>query len=103
MAAREATVAPDYSGLPGWELIRAGLEDLAAGRDTIAGELVRGASGRLSSVGLDPIEDRPPRSPHRLYELIEADVGAARAHARYNALRRRLSSFLRALPDARTG
>jgi hypothetical protein len=35
-----------------------------------------------------------------MYELIERTVGTRRAHARYNALRRRLSSFVRAAPKA---
>lgn len=93
------------SSLPGWELVSAGLADLAAGRRTIAGELVRSASSRLAASGLplpvavDPVASRS----NVLYALVLAEVGPASAHARYNALRRRLSSFLRSVEHAASG
>jgi hypothetical protein len=84
-----------YAGLPGWELVSAGVADLDAGRETIAAMLVASASVRLRRVGVI----LPPRSvddPHaRLYDLLAREVGEAAAHSRYNALRRRLLSFLR--------
>ena len=93
----------DFSQLPGWELVSAGLEDLAAGRESIAAMLVRLASARLSALGLDVPGDVVPDAQLRLYALVEAEVGEARAHARYNALRRRLLSFLRSAPYAPHG
>ena len=94
------TDARRFEGLPGWELVRAGLEDLAAGRPTVEAALVGLASVRLGSLHLDLPAGATPASPERLYELVEADVGEARAHARYNALRRRLASFLRSAGHA---
>lgn len=91
-----------FDTVPGWELVRAGLADIAAGRVTIEGELVRSASERLAGLGIVADDgDLPPAN--RLYELVEAEVGSARAHGRFNALRRRLASFLRTAPHARTG
>jgi hypothetical protein len=81
--------------LPGADLVAAGLEDLAAGRTTIAGELLRSASVRLSRLGIDVPRPRDG-GPDGLWDLVEAEVGPGRVHGRYNALRRRLSSFLRA-------
>jgi hypothetical protein len=91
-----------FDAVPGWELVRAGLADLAAGRVTIEGELVRSASERLAGLGI-VADDGDLQPVNRLYELVEAEVGPARAHGRYNALRRRLASFLRAAPHARPG
>jgi hypothetical protein len=103
MAHRAAPVTsgPRFEGVPGWELVDAGMTDLAAGRLTIESELVRSASDRLRGLGLNvpPGDDQT----NQLYALIEAEVGPARAHGRYNALRRRLTSFLRAAPGARPG
>lgn len=87
--------------LPGADLVRAGLADVAAGRETVAGELARSASRRLRELGF--ASDLPGSTDeNRLWELIEAEVGPARAHGRYNALRRRLLSFLRAAALAST-
>lgn len=88
--------------LPGWELVDAGLSDLAGHRETIAGELVRSASQRLRALGLHVPADAL-RAPRSLYDIVDAEVGARRAHARYNALRRRLASFLRAAGRAQIG
>lgn len=89
-----------YEGLPGWELVGPGLADLGAGRVTVAGSLVALASERLLDLGIDVPIRRPAGSPEELYELVVAQVGARRAHARYNALRRRLASFLNAMATA---
>jgi hypothetical protein len=94
----------EYEGLPGWELVSAGLADLHAGRQTVPAMLVASASIRLRRLGIG----LPPRSvddpQDRLYELLAEEVGEAAAHSRYNALRRRLLSFLRsAESNAPTG
>ena len=53
------------------------------------------ATSRLRELGIR-IPGRPVPDPaDRLYELVEKQVGEASAHSRYNALRRRLASFMR--------
>jgi hypothetical protein len=91
----DAAAWTDERWLPGEDLVRAGIDDLGAGRETIAAMLVATGARQLRELGHvvpDSTTDDPER---RLYALIEADVGPARAHSRYNALRRRLLSYLR--------
>lgn len=87
---------PGYrdSVLPGEELIRAGLQDLARGEETIEALLVSIAAPRLERLGFEVTQ--PISAPeHALYErLRREDPGSA--HTRYNALIRRLVSFERA-------
>ncbi len=81
--------------LPGGELIREGLDDLAAGRESAAALLVAVGAPRLRRLGLQ-IPSLPfDCAEHRLYELL-ARAHADSAHSRYNALIRRLVSFERA-------
>ena len=96
------------SGLPGEDLIREGLADLAAGAATKPAMLVLIGAPRLRRLGLR-IPDPPagwfttpgPAYPeHRLYELLALD-GADAAHSRYNSLVRTLVSFERAAECAR--
>lgn len=90
--------------LPGGDLVRQGLLDLADGRASIEAMLVASASSRLREVGLEVPASPVAAAERRLYELVEAQVGPERAHGRYNALRRRLTSFLRsARLDAAAG
>jgi hypothetical protein len=90
--------------LPGSDLIRQGLRDLAAGTESIESLLVLVGAPRLRRLGFDvPHGDRPYFPEDRLYaKLAEADSDTA--HSRYNALIRRLVSFERAAecvsPDA---
>lgn len=92
--------AQGYEALPGWELVGPGLADLAAGRHTVPSALVALASGRLLALEIAvPVRDRVG-SPEALYVLVVAEVGERRAHARYNALRRRLTSFINAVAAA---
>lgn len=86
----------ELTHLPGWEIVSAGLADLAAGSTTAEALLVASASERLGRIGLHVPSERPVDAPARLYELLVAEVGEGAAHGRYNALRRRLASFLRA-------
>ena len=88
---------PWPSVLPGAELVAKGLADLASGRMSIEAALVSTATVRLDELGVDIPARRLDDAPARLYELVEAQVGEEAAHSRYNALRRRLSSFLRSL------
>ena len=86
----------DFSSLPGGDLIRRGLEDLAAGRESKPALLVLIGAPRLRTLGLC-VPDAQSNSPeHRLYDLL-ACSDADSAHSRYNALVRRLVRFERAL------
>jgi hypothetical protein len=80
--------------LPGSDLIAAGLEDLRRGTHSIPALLVSIGAPRLRRLGYR-IPNPIPDPEHRLYDLLhQADPDAA--HARYNALVRRLVSFERA-------
>jgi len=78
--------------LPGGALIRAGLDDLAAGRESNASLLVLIGAPRLRGIGLVIPWDSPAHVEHRLYERLRTAHGDA-AHSRYNALIRLLVSF----------
>jgi len=78
------------------------VRDLAAGEDTAAALLMSMAAPRLRDVGIDVIVADPAGASHRLYEVLAADDPQG-AHARYNALVRRLVSFARAAEHARRG
>jgi hypothetical protein len=80
--------------LPGEELVRRGLEDLAAGVESVESLLVSIGSPRLARLGL-PVQNPFPSPEHRLYELLAAEDSDS-AHSRYNALIRRLVSYERA-------
>lgn len=92
--------AVDLTRLPGGELIEAGLRDVAASRDSIEADLVLIGAPRLRQLGFDVPLDRSAGAEHRLYARLAAAHGRA-AHARYNALIRRLVSFERAAACAR--
>jgi|CXWL01.1.fsa_nt_gi hypothetical protein len=84
------------SPLPGAELIRQGLLDLEAGRESVAGLLVAVGAPRLRRLGFAvPPSTASDPPEHRLYHLL-AREGPDSAHGRYNALIRRLVSFERA-------
>jgi hypothetical protein len=84
--------------LPGAELIRAGVADLAAGIESVAALLVAVGAPRLRQLGWD-VPDGEANPEHRLYALLASEDPDS-AHARYNALVRRLVSFERALACA---
>lgn len=86
-------------GLPGAELVERGVRDLDVRAETIEALVVSlGAPGlrRLGIVVREPFEE----PELRLYRHLAARHGAG-AHARYNALLRRLVSFQRAAACAR--
>jgi hypothetical protein len=93
----------DLEAVPGWELVSKGVADLQVGRSTIEAALVRSAAPRLRALGLPVADGAAELTDSSLYDLVVSEVGPARAHGRYNALRRRLASFLRAAPHARSG
>ncbi len=82
-------------GLPGADLVAAGVADLANGIPSIPALLVSIGAPRLSRLGV-VIARVEADAEHRLYEALWQE-GADGAHARYNALLRRLVSFERAL------
>jgi len=89
----------DISSLPGADLIAAGLEDAAAGRETVGSLLVAIGAPRLRRAGLE-VPVLPLSDPElRLYELLALEDSDS-AHSRYNALIRQLVSFERALECA---
>jgi hypothetical protein len=81
--------------LPGDDLIEAGVQDLADGRETIAALLVAIGAPRLKRLGIDLPEQLPNNPEHRLYDLLAADDQDS-AHSRYNAFIRKLVSYERA-------
>jgi hypothetical protein len=87
--------------LPGHELVRAGLEDLAAGRETEAALVVAMAAPRLRRLGLEVPAGGGSFPSHRLYALLSQSGGGA--HSRYNALVGRIASFARAAEHAAAG
>ena len=85
----------DFDSLPGGVLVRQGLADIAAGRDTEAALLVLIGSPRLRRLGISIAVPAPPQVEHQLYERLQRTDPDA-AHSRYNALLRLLVSFERA-------
>jgi hypothetical protein len=81
--------------LPGEDLIEAGLQDLRAGRETIAALLVATGAPRLRRLGLELPDNLPGNPEHRLYDLL-AETDQDSAHSRYNAFIRKLVSYERA-------
>jgi hypothetical protein len=95
VSARERQIA---SELPGADLVEKGISDLEHGIETIESLLVSIGAPRLGRLGL--VASAPiPSAEHRLYERL-AEEDEASAHARYNALVRRLVSFERAAERA---
>ena len=88
-------------GLPGGDLVDAGLSDLAAGRATPEALAVSLAAPRLRREGvpIGRVEEDPER---RLYRTLSRSAGDL-AHARYNAWLQRLVSFADACRVIRAG
>lgn len=87
-----------FDDLPGGDLMREGLADLASQRQSAAAFLVQIGSPKLRACGV-PVEvssDDALQAYHRLYALLSSEHGIS-AHPRYNALLRELVSFERAL------
>jgi len=84
--------------LPGAELVLEGLADLAGARETVPALLVEIAAPRLERAGvrIPSLPAHPLEAELRLYLRLGERHGAE-AHAQYNALLRRLTSFCRAL------
>lgn len=90
-----------FEGLPGYELVKEGVDDLDRGAmETIPALLVAIGSPRLREIGLKLPALLPDGPEHRLYERLSLENVDA-AHGRYNALIRRLVSFERAAEHAK--
>ena len=97
VAVQQHHAAPSPA-LPGADLVAAGLADLRAGRSSEEALLVDAAATRLRALGYEVPPSAVSDPEGDLYEMIRDRVGDARAHSTYNALRRRVASFLRASP-----
>ena len=87
-------MAVPSDGIPGEELVAAGVEALARGETSVEALLVAVGAPRLRSLGI-PVPDAGRLPPHPELALYRA-VGQRHpddAHSRYNALIRRLVSF----------
>ena len=80
--------------LPGFDLVRDGLRDLAAGRESDAALLVSIAAPRLRLLGI-PVRRPLPDPEDALFARLAERLGDG-AHGAYNALVRRITSFTRA-------
>ncbi|MGH9379463.1 MAG: hypothetical protein ACRD2Z_02440 [Thermoanaerobaculia bacterium] len=90
---RERFGASDFAtlGLPGGDVVDAGLADLAAGEVTVESLLVSLAAPRLRREGV-PIGRVHAEPEDRLFELL-SHSSPDLAHARYGAWLRRVASF----------
>jgi hypothetical protein len=87
---------PEISdALPGAELIREGLRDIAAGVESVPALLVLIGAPRLRQLGFD-VADTPYFPEDRLYAKL-AETHGDGAHSQYNALIRTLVSFERGM------
>lgn len=94
------TPLSDLVGLPGAELVIAGLEDLRAGRESVESILVEIGAPRLRGAGIDVPFARDSDPERRLYRTLER-IDSRGVHSRYNALIRRLISFEHAIEAIR--
>jgi hypothetical protein len=92
---------PHVAFLPGEELVRTGLADLAQGQVSDCSLLVLIAAPRLRRLGIQ-IPHGPATEPyeHQLYARLDQRLGAA-AHSYYNGLIRRIVSYARCLERER--
>lgn len=87
-------------GMPGGEIIDAGLADLAGGRETPESLVVSLAAPRLRREGVPLPSAVIADADVRLYRLLE-EGGVDLAHARYLAYLQQASSFADACSSAR--
>lgn len=90
----------DFDGLPGADAIRAGLADLAAGRESVESLLIQIGAPRLSGLGVVLPTKPEMDADRRLYRLLSTEHGNG-AHSQFNSLIRLLVSFERALEGRR--
>ena len=85
----------EMAGLPGADLVRTGLADLARDVESVPSLLVQIGAPRLRQLGFEVPPAVVSTPELRLYELLAVEHGDG-AHSQYNALIRRLVSFERA-------
>jgi hypothetical protein len=90
----------DLDTLPGGEIVARGLEDLREGHDTIPALVVAIASRRLRELGVPVPEHDITDANLALYRALDREDPRG-THSRYNALVRRLTSFIHALERER--
>jgi hypothetical protein len=92
----------DLAGLPGADLVLAGMSELGDPDPSERALLVLVAAPRLRALGLEVPErnDLPRPYEHQLYVLLERTHGPA-AYSRYCSLIRRVVSFSRAFASQR--
>ncbi len=83
-----------FAGLPGADLVERGVSDLDAGRRSVEALLVSRATTRLRACGV-VVPEPIPDADRKLYVLLAKTEGDG-AHSAYNALTRRLVSFMHA-------
>ena len=86
-------------GLPGGDLVDAGLADLADGKVTVASLLASLAAPRLRREGI-PVGLVHADPEERLFEILSRSAGDL-AHSRYGAYLRQIASFADACRAAR--
>lgn len=87
-------------GLPGGEIVDAGIAALVRGEESIASLMVALAAPRLRREGVPLPREVFTDADVRLYELLERD-DARLAHTRFLACLRQAESFANACPSAR--
>lgn len=88
------------SALPGSELADAGFSDLTDGKPSVEALLVSRFAERLADAGR-PLPTQPlPDAERRMFALLAKRDGDA-AHGTYNALTRRMVSYVRSVERAR--
>jgi len=94
--------APGFEqlGLPGGDVVDAGLAALAAGEESVESLLVSLAAPRLRREGVPLPRDVIADADVRLYQRLEETSGTL-AHARYLAYLRQVESFANACSSAR--
>ena len=97
--ARFGATSFESLGLPGGDIVDAGLADLAAGEITAESLVVSLAAPRLRREGI-PVSAPLAEPEQRLYDLLAA-ADPDLAHARYGAYLRRIASFADACRRAR--
>jgi hypothetical protein len=80
--------------LPGNDLVRKGIQDLEERVESVEALLASIGAPRLRALGVK-VPAALPAAEERLYRILVSEHGDA-AHARYNALVRRLVSYERA-------
>ena len=94
---------PHLSNLPGADIVAAGLTDFGAGLVTVNSCLVALIVPHLGRAGIvvDGLGELIPEPERTLYRLLGQDGSGLDPYPRYNAFKRRIVSFARALAARR--